>query len=157
VGAYIGGLVYCVLDNYFCKLLEKNKYTQIGQNFLEFASYNLVALISIIILGFIVYTKSENAGTWMLIAQTVFSLFSASLIRERNIRTNNLPTGLGLLIGTPLAVFLISFTYPQSYALATIVGIFSFIIVAMVTKTVEEVFSLIEQSSKNLDSLKEEI
>jgi hypothetical protein len=149
LGLFLGSLIYSFLQNYFCRLLEKSKYTNLGHNLMLAMMYNLTVFVLTLILAFALYTQTENAGFYMLIAQLSFYFISATYIREEKVKKILLATPIGLITGVVFSAIIVLISANQSTALASIVGIFSLPIIAMINSGIEELFYLFKPVDEN--------
>jgi hypothetical protein len=111
--------------------------------------YNLTVFVLTLILAFALYTQTENAGFYMLITQLSFYFISASYIREEKVKKVLLSTPIGLIIGVVFSAIIVLISANQSIALASIVGIFSIPIIAMINSGIEELFYLFKPVDEN--------
>jgi hypothetical protein len=145
---FVANLVFQFLQNYFCHLLEKEKYNQFGRKFFYNFSGNAIATMLTITLGFLVYSQSQSAGIWALTAQLVFGFILGSIIRENSQARLVFANMLGNLIGIFIVAILILVSIKQNLGLAIIVGNLGLVLIPIISSCFEFVSEVFAASNE---------
>jgi hypothetical protein len=133
----LGCLTYQILQNYFCHILEKDKYTEMGKKSLYNLTGNIILAVVFTILGFILLTRSESATFWSLIGFTATSFIYGHLIREKHDLSLNFSNIVGTSIGVAISCLMIMVAFGQNLGLAIVVGLLSLPIIAITNSSLE--------------------
>lgn len=140
---FIANLVFQFLQNYFCHLLEKEKYNEFGRKFFYNFSGNAIATMICITLGFAALTQSPNAGVWALSAQLVFGFILGSIVRENSQAKLVFANMIGNLIGIFVMAILCLVSLKQSLGLAIIVGNLGLVLIPVISSCLEFVSEIL--------------
>jgi hypothetical protein len=133
------------IQNYLFHLLEKEKYTEIGKNFVAVLLINSFALFVCFVMTFLLFTQTENAGLIVLLAQTAFSLIASSVIREKANYKVILGDIVGVLFGCLIGTFAILALVDTSNFLGLIGGLSLLVITLFFTSTFEFLVAMLNK------------
>jgi hypothetical protein len=133
----LGCITYQILQNYFCHILEKNKYIEMGKKALYNLTGNIILAVVFIILGFILLTQSEYATFWSLTGFTATSFVYGHLIREKDDLSLNFSNLVGTSVGVAISCLMIIVAFDQNLGLSIIIGLLSLPIIAITNSSLE--------------------
>lgn len=134
---FLGLFTYQLLQNYFCHLLEKDKYKELGRKVIYNFLANLGLVVTFLILGFVLLTQSLNASTWAITGLIGVSFILGHLIRDEKDLVLSFCNLIGVSIGLSISILMVITAAKQSIALAIIIGLFSLPIIAIINSSLE--------------------
>jgi hypothetical protein len=140
---FIANLAFQSLQNYFCKLLEKDKYTALTKKSLNNFMANILLGTILVPLTFALYSQTIQAGFIALFVQFYAALIIGVLIREDNKNTviSNL---FGLIVAGILSLILVLIAAKQSLGLGVTVGIISIVLAGVCSSIAEFIGNLLQ-------------
>lgn len=150
---FLGVLIFQILQNYFCHILEKEKYIELAKKML----FNLLAGITLMvlftILGFVMLSQNLNGAIWSLCGFLAAYFLFGHLVREKENIVFSFCNIVGVSIGICLTVVMVLVAINQGLGLAIIIGFLAIPIVAISNSSLE----FLGVTLKNLTNGNEEI
>lgn len=129
-------LVFQALANYFFKLLEKETYLRLGNNFLKNLLLSFSSSVIVIILGFALFSLTSLAGIIALSIQVYLNFVLGSIIRE-NRKAFLVSYLYGTVIGVVLSVLLIALSADSVISTEILLGFLGLVLTALIASGTE--------------------
>lgn len=133
---FVSNLVFQMLQNYFCKILEKDKYSNLAKKLSTNLIANILVGIIIIPLTFALYSQSANAGVIALFIQAVFAFVMGIIVREDN-KTLTMSSLFGVVLAALFSILIVFIAKKQSLGLGVTAGLISTITLGVLSSCTE--------------------